>query len=160
MKKRNKILISIVVGIIILCIIAYIIIQHFQIHSSSIGTYDKAGFGDSYNTYLLENSEKVLYEFNGFYILGEKSEKDKGVSYWIVTLNSDTWREPKLLKVSSNYLVFSVKVANDSEERKEIAVEVKETRGNFDDRTFHRSIAYEKLNIWEKWKMHDVILKE
>lgn len=153
MKKR--ILSSLVIVVIALVVLVYSMITTRQ--SQETGIYHKDGFGDSYKMYSLEDSEKVVYEINeAMFLLGERSEESTGTSYFSVFLDTDTWREPELLQVSSDYLVFSVKEGVNSEERKKIAIEVKETKGNFDDRVFHKCIEYDELKFYEKFNLMDI----
>ena len=60
------------------------------------------------------------------------------------------------MKISSKYLVFSVKEASNVSDRKLIAVEIEEKRANFDDKLVNLCYQYDELSWWEKWQMYDV----
>lgn len=123
-------------------------------------TYDKAGFGDSYRIYSFKNYEQVLYEINcnNWFLLGDKSEGNKGTAYFDICLYSETWRDPQLVAITPNYLIFSVKAyGNKDESREKIAVEIAETMGNFDDRIFHKSIPFELLPLNELLHLDEVV---
>lgn len=142
---------------------AEVSLENPLISGKSAGEYNKGGFAISYKIYSLKNSEQVMYEIsNGCFLLGDKNESDTGRAYYLVHINTDTWKEPKLVGVTPNYLIFSVKKYTDApeEERKKVAVEIKETAGNVGDRLFHKCIEYNELDFMEQLMMYEVISVE
>lgn len=133
------------------------------ISGKSAGEYYKGGFGSSYKIYSLKNSEQVMYEIsNGWFLLGDKNESDTGRAYYHVLINTEGWKEPKLVGVTPNYLIFSVKKYTNApeEEREKVAVEIEETAGNVGDRLFHKCIAYNELDFMEQCMQYEVISVE
>lgn len=159
MKKRSKkILEATAVAVMTIIILVYVFITHdWLTDTSQRGEYNTDGLGDEFVTYSIKDSDKVVYSSNnGIYLLGDRSESNKGTSYFSLWLDEDTFRDPILKKVSSEYLVFSVRSNSVNYEREMIAVEVEEKWANFDDRIVHLSYPYDELSWWEKFKMHDV----
>lgn len=158
MKKRSKNIIgTVAVGVVTIIIILYVFTVHdWLAETGQRGEYNLEGLGEGYTTYAVKGSNKFVYTLDGIYILGGESENNKGTSYFCILLDEDTFREPELMKISSKYLVFSVKEASNVSDRKLIAVKIEEERANFDDRLVHLCYPYDELSWWEKWQMYDV----
>ena len=135
-------------------------IDKILISNRPYGTYNKEGFGSAYKMYEFDGTDLVMYGFfEHWFLFGDKSETNTGNSYYNVYLEESIWREPRLVAITPNYLIFSVKKYTNApeEEREEIAVEIEETRGNFDDRLFHKSIKYNDVDLYNQCMRCNVV---
>ena len=115
------------------------------------GTYNKAGFDESYVQYEFEGLDMVLYEFSGMFLMGEKTDDQKASSCFNLLLDTETWKDPKVKAISNNYIIFSVKIFSEgSDEREDVAVEIAITPANFGDYQIHRCLKLEEIPKAEK----------
>ena len=148
--REDALFIAFLAGVCVCILIWTLRLDNSIDHWKSEGTYYKTGFGEKYTIYTFENTENVMYEFNGTFLFGEPAGGNEGGFYYDVSLDTDGWRNPELIGVTSKYLVFSVNEYTDSPSRINIAVEIAETDANFMDRYVHKEIPAEEMPILQK----------
>lgn len=155
MKKREISIKKIGVTVVVFCVILFVGMLYCKTSLERLTTdveYDTSQFGETFKFYWLGNSEKVLFEFNGTYLLGDHTAEETCPSYFSIYLGIETWRDAQVVSVSPKYIVFSVNDTPAGTTRCEIAVEVEESEEYIggEQRTFHKSIRYEDMNWWDK----------
>lgn len=164
LKKRKK---SIIGGVLVVLMI--VVVGCIYLHpkwyfnekpenSTDILEYSR----DAYSLYNVRESDLLLYQLNSdTYILTYCSANYEGKCYFSVTIPSEeVWKEPQLVKVSTKYLVFSIREEEEWKDRKLIAVESKPTVGGFEEEIFHQCVPYEQLSLRDKNGLYDVELIE
>lgn len=113
--------------------------------------YDKEDFGETYLQYEFEDYDKVIYQFDNVYLLGDKIKKSKvKIFSEIIQKTNELDRDPKIIGISKNYIIVSVKKNFATAEREKIAVEITETVGEFGNKRFHACIEEKDIPITEK----------